>query len=281
MIPTRGVVYMIFDKRPLRERSNGLPPGSYINELNYSSRWAGEVLKLPVTLMAEQDMPLKEMGVDLSNFNSIQLYDASPFHDPIKTNGFLRKLYLYDWSPYDETLYLDTDAFPIGDEHPVNPDYPHQPPPDITGFEYPFRMASAHGLAMAHDSFQMGRLEKRADGKVFTPYPAMFRTLHYYLPGCEHIPLFNGGVIFFRKGFPGLKEVVDVARSICHSMWCDDQLALTVAAELRRFTIFPLAERVWNCRDFREPHFLPWWGVRILHNPQWFRNWLLSTGERK
>lgn len=269
----RGILYLAYDARPLDKRAVPLA-SDFIVEMRHSVESARR-LKLPIALLLEEGANL---DLDLKLFDQVVPFDNRPYQSD-RVHEFVRKYLLFDKTPFDLTLYLDSDAFIVNETHPVNPVYPPQPPPHLDSFEYPFAMAERFGLAMAYDGLPLWRLEHDRDGAVILPYEIFHRAVFTYLPGVKYVPLFNGGVMFYRRGFPGLADLVSLARNISLSLTVDDQTGLSVAAVLRKFVIYPLYDRTWNLRNHSGP-YLEWWGASIIHSPSWFSEWLRWKEQR-
>lgn len=266
-----GVLFVAYDLRPFGQRQAPLA-GDFVEELGYSVHCARR-LGLPIALLLESDARL---ALDLGMFDQVVTFDGDPFR-ATGVHHFMRKYLMFELSPFELTLYLDSDAFVITEEHPVHADWPLQAPPAIDGFDYPFAMAERHGLAMAYDGYHLGRLEKNAQGHVIVPYDQFARAVDAFLPGQNYVGLLNGGVIFFRKNAPGLAEMLAVAKKVSLAANCDDQTGITVACELTGFPVCRLYDRTWNCRNHFGP-YLPWWGARIMHNPGWYHEFMRAFG---
>jgi predicted GH43/DUF377 family glycosyl hydrolase len=264
--PPRGVVFLVYDPRQPEDRSEPFASDN-VEELHYSARCARR-LGLPISLLLEQTANL---AVDRGLFDSVIPYDATAFG--VGSNAMAQKLVIFEKSPYDLTLYLDTDAFVIGPEHPLSPRLPPHDAPDPISFDWPFVRAEQFGLAMAYDKHHVGQREYGDDNEIVDGYEHITKAVREYLPGASFVPLFNAGVIFFRKDHPGLAKVVSQAWDICRTLSVDDQSALCVAAVLRNFTIFPLSGHTWNHKN-HDTGGLPFWGCRILHSPFWLREQL-------
>lgn len=95
--------------------------------------------------------------------------------------GFAIKSSMFHVSPFQHTLYVDTDAFIMSQD-----------------LEYGFEQAKNHGIAMCIDPSS----PRLFDFKVCKP-KIQQKTLSQLLPKYnsidENIPMYNGGVIFFYK----------------------------------------------------------------------------------
>jgi len=127
------------------------------------------------------------------------------------------KSWMYDISPFEETLFLDTDTKVLGD------------------LSFGFDKAKQYGMAVAIDHACYARRWHEVRKLVPTE-------IH------QDIVEYNTGVIFFNKQVK-VKAVFDQWKSWEHISW-NDQPGFAVAIEKANFCPFVLPDHIWNYRVY-------------------------------
>jgi hypothetical protein len=260
----QGILYILWDNRT--GAATQTASESY-EELVCSVHFARKE-GLPIALIT--DSSLETPYIDKQLFDYVITHDFS-IHRTERSNALFRKSFMYDLTPFDETLYLDSDCVINDGTLPTNSDYP---PQNIQPkLEFGFERASRHGICIAHDGHVMGQQEYKLDPKtnertITRVYPVFADKVKEILGRSDYLPCFNSGVVFFNKTVSGVKQVFDLAKDFAANSCCNDQVALTISMEKLRFQGYQLHERVWNCRILPNRR-LPWPGVKISHNQYW------------
>lgn len=187
-MPTRGIVYIIWNSK-----------GQLSSELQRSIKSA-EQFNIPYTVVETADAP---------------------------KHNFRNKTLMYDASPYDTTLFLDTDTEILGD------------------LEYGFIQAERHGMALCIDHACCG--------------------LRWWKPHVLSHPdvvEYNTGVVFFNRLNPKIKDFFDYWKSIA-TTHPSDQATISKAFDHTGLNPFVLPAHVWNFRVYNGDRlFSP---VKIWH----------------
>lgn len=137
---------------------------------------------------------------------------------PDKPKSFYVKAWLDELSPFDITLFLDTDTQVLGD------------------ISYGFKLAELHGMAITIEHACYAR--RWPELEQFIPTTVHPETIEY-----------NTGVIFFKKDHPKVIEVFKHWKNWIWVSWAD-QPSFAVAVEHSQFTPFVLPGHVWNYRVY-------------------------------
>jgi hypothetical protein len=261
---SRGILCILWDNR--RSADSAAPSESY-EELVCSVTLARKE-GLPIALLIDTRHPYPYL--DRSLFDELISHDFGAHQTP-ESHALFRKSFMFDLSPFEETLYLDSDCVINDGSLPTNLDYPPQSvQPDLA---FGFEKAKERGPCVAYDGHVMGQLEYFTDKAtrqktVERVYPVFRDKVRELLGRSGYLPCFNSGVIFFSKASEEAARIFDLARTYACEHRCNDQVALTIAVEKLSASVCILHDRVWNCRILPGRR-LPWPGVKISHNQFW------------
>ncbi len=256
----RGIIYNIWWD------NDDIP--DFIDELNFSIHCSKKT-NYPIKVLIDEEANIK---IDSINIEKENLIFYSLDDKEKKYNHWIRKLKLIDFSPFEESLFLDTDAFILDSHkcyHDVN-QYPLKQNFNHT-IDYVFSKLESYGMAIAFDGHVMGQREYRfeIDGrKEFDVCHDYLNLVIKYLGKKSCPSLFNWGVVFFNKSNE-TKDLFSLAKEILMKEGCTEQFAMTIASEILKSKIFILESKVWNQRE-HDGHFSKF-GTKILHNPHWFK----------
>lgn len=137
---------------------------------------------------------------------------------PDHRKGLPFKAWMDQLSPFDITLFLDTDTKVIGD------------------ISYGFECAELHGMAITIDH---------------ACYARRWPELQKLIPDTIHSEIveYNTGVIFFNKAHPKIAEVFEQWRDWSGISW-NDQPSFAIALARSQFSPFVLPDHVWNYRVY-------------------------------
>lgn len=107
---------------------------------------------------------------DQAEAKSVREFDLVVEPDPGIGMGLVQKTNIYAYSPYDNTLFIDSDCLVVGP------------------LDEMFERFSGHGFSV------LGRVQN--DGRIFGTDIALLREQL----GIDYMPHFNGGVYYFEKG---------------------------------------------------------------------------------
>lgn len=190
-----------------------------------------------------------------------------------KLNCFVRKCWNFMLTPFDASLYLDTDCFWVGGMtellHPgwPKPQYVKHNPAWI------FEAIEKHGFVMAEDGAISGQTEY-FDGKPVK------QAMHFGDLCEKHgvhrsTLLYNGGMMGWRKHDPDVQKLVNWCWPVFNQDVADDQEAISVAFELGIVKVFTVSCHVWNARcNGASDQWVAHPRVQILHNPHWLKSLL-------
>jgi len=185
---SRGVIYVIWGDAHVS------------GELAYRSLASAKGCGLHTTLLTDQTT-----NVEPGTFDDVVRIDF-----PSDLKNLSRKSLMYDYSPYDETLFLDDDTVILDQD-----------------LSFAWEMVEAHGLAVAYaPTFHLWANGKEID-----------RNMIYY----------NSGVVFFKKD-DRVKKLFDRWKVICAETGAsNDQPPFCAAIYRERFNPFCLPH-TWNFR---------------------------------
>lgn len=257
----RGIIYNIWWD------NNDIP--DFIEEINFSIYCARKTnYPIKVLIDEESNIDIDSIKIEKENFIFYSLDD-----DEKKYNHWIRKLNMIELSPFEESLFLDTDAFILDANkchHDVN-QYPQRQNFNHT-IDYVFSKLESYGIAIAFDGHVMGQREYRGfemdNRKEVDICDDYFNLVVKYL-GEKYCPsLLNWGVVFFNKSAES-KDIFRLSKDILMKENCTEQFAMTIAVEILKSKIFILENKIWNQRE-HEGRFSKF-GAKILHNPHWFK----------
>lgn len=239
----------------------------FIDELNYSLE-CSKKQNLPIKILFDKTSTIDINKINLSNDNFIY-YELTS--EEKSYNVWYRKLKMIDISPFEKTLFLDTDAFILEDTKFYNIEcFPTEQNIDID-INYVFDKLDHYGMAMAFDGHVMGQREYRIENNkrysidILPEYKTI--ALKYLKYSCT--PLYNWGVVFFNKCDKRIKDLFDLSKDILIKENCTEQIAMSIAIDILNFNIFTLHHVTWNHRSHSGPYV--YLGTKIIHNPHWFK----------
>lgn len=139
--------------------------------------------KLAISLNYSNPGLKKALATDSKDPELKELYDEIIPTDNSLGIGIIQKLYMYDYSPFDETIFIDVDCLVV------------------KNIDFLWKLFSGNNVGV------MGR--KVFDGELFgVPVKQLGEKL-----GLSYIPAFNGGTYYFKKN-PRAKAVYDKAKEL-------------------------------------------------------------------
>lgn len=234
----RGILYVYWDST----RDDGRSP---LAELLFSVQSARRTA-LPLGLVRD-----RRRAPDLDRlFDEVVEVDFDQ-HDRATSHILGRKLFGLLRSPFCDTLFLDIDTQIVS--------------PDV---DYGFSWLPEFGYAMAYDKFTIGSVDD-SGRKFYTGFEQAAQAL--LCPGVEYLPVYNGGVMFFRRD-RRTERLLQRAWLLTHNGvslgnglfgTVTDQMAVSLTAELSDQHPYGLG-RIWNSRDHHDGR-PAWQCTRILH----------------
>lgn len=239
----------------------------FIEELNYSLELSKKQ-NLPIKILFDKNSTIDKKKINLSEDNFLY-YELNNIENTY--NMWYRKLKMIHLTPFDKTLFLDTDAFILENTNFYNPsNVPRNQNIDID-INYVFDKLDNYGLAMAFDGHVMGQREYQIQNKNKIEVDILPEYKHiaskYLKYSCT--PLYNWGVVFFDKTKPEVKKLFSLSEEILIKENCTEQIAISIAIDLLNYNILTLHHVVWNHRAHDGPYV--YLGTKIIHNPHWFR----------
>lgn len=198
-----GIVYMCFGWKAAREIGKSLE----------SLRGIG--LEMPVCVVGDPlpspPLPLRGTSNAAHLWEGVQWKGESPFDGEQAKNFQFRagrvKPYLYDYSPFDYTLYIDADTEFMADITP--------------GFE----LLDEHDMAVTEETLSLGQLYNKKLAGWEINLVERDATIEE-LGGDAKLKFINSGVIFFKKSKAAQETFAEWGRQWLRFQQWDEQLAL-------------------------------------------------------
>jgi hypothetical protein len=184
------------------------------------------------------------------------------------------KLNALESSPFDRTLYIDTDAFILDGNHAWPSEHLRGKEwiSGRTSLSHGFSMLSDNAFAACHDGASIHEQIAFGDGSTRPLLEGIEVLLSEHGISCDHFPFINGGVIFCDNRSREAMSAIEKARNIMissrdrfHDHVISDQICLSIAFKLLKTRVHYLDEKVWNMRDYGRS--IP--GTKIIHHPTW------------
>lgn len=193
---SRGVIYVVWG-----DALNVPNAGLHSTEI-FRSVKSVKTFGYPACLVTAKDTEIDAQTLDM--FDKVIRVNF-----PTELQHMARKTLAYDYTPFDETLYLDTDT------------------EVFESLDFGFEMAERHGLALC-----------------FAP---PFRLQGNKKEVHRDLICYNAGVLFFNKNYAVQKLIREWQRLCVEYMQTNDQACLCSAIDLQHFNPFVLPH-TWNFR---------------------------------
>jgi hypothetical protein len=158
----------------------------FFKESNMSTQYNKSISKLPVCLITDTDNEHKI--IDRTIFDKIIIIESIKIPKFHKGKGYILKTLVPQVSPFEEILYLDSDAYIIN-----------------TNLEYGFNQAKIHGMCLVQD-FAYSLFDYRYLEPEVTK-----------LTQSDYLIQYNGGVFFLNKCHKNIKRVTDDWQKLSYS----------------------------------------------------------------
>ena len=184
------------------------------------------------------------------------------------------KLNAIESSPFERTLYIDTDAFILDGSHVWPADHLRGKEwvSGRTSISHGFSVLSDNAFAACHDGASIHEQVSLGDGSTRPLLENIEALLSMHAIEKDYFPFINGGVIFCNNRSPEARMAIGMARKIMissHRLFQDhvisDQICLSIAFRILGTRVHYLDEKVWNMRDYWRSVV----GTKIVHHPTW------------
>ncbi len=199
----------------------------FVSEVEFAVRYAMKT-NLPISIMTDH-----VTNFDESKFDKILRVDGTKFKNK---NGFAIKTHVYEMSPYESTLLLDSDALVVDSD-----------------LKFGFDMSEAHGLCLCFDI-----------AYHLPDYKHCLNDLKQLGFKDEYLLHYNGGVIFFNKT-PIMSQFFAILKNVvCYNDNIIPQTALSFLITKQKINPFVLPY-TWNYRPHYS-HVFPHGPIKIWHS---------------
>ena len=211
---------------------------------------------------------------------------------PYWYNRFHRRHYIFRLCEFDQFLCLDSDCFVMNSTNHKIPGYPRgsENISEVIKFDYVFnKLDEGFAFASAPEGppYCYNKLTTIRNGKEVLVQERWDDLCQKWLGDkfTGFLPLLQGGVNFVDKTSKWFIPTMNLSEEIMLEEYhisacefhqghtCNDQVTLSLATEKLGVPVFQLNPNIWCLRDVRNPPFMIWPGVKIVHSQDWFWKW--------